>query len=239
MKNSIQLLWEKFRKNRRFNETVRCLIPAAVYGVIYLTWFFHLEDSKALHYTEIHTALDDKIPFLEIFVIPYFGWFIYCAFFFFYFLLKHDIEDYFKNAAFFFSGMTLFLIISSLWPNIQYLRPAVMPRDNIFTAMVAHLYLTDTPTNLWPSIHVYNAIGTHIAIANSRRLGRIRKIRISSLIFCILIILSTMFIKQHSIIDVLGGILFAIVANLIVYKSEIIVNAYRRYQKRASARRAM
>ncbi len=222
----------------RIEVTIRCLIPVAIYAVIYLVWFFHLEGTKALHYTEIHTALDDKIPFLEIFVIPYFGWFAYCAFFFFYFLLRYDLEDFFKNAAFFFSGMTLFLIISSLWPNIQYLRPAVMPRDNIFTAMIAHLYTTDTPTNLWPSIHVYNAIGTHIAIANSERFGKNKTIRISSFIFCILIILSTMFIKQHSVIDVLGGILFAILANLIVYKSEFIVNYYRRYEERLNARRA-
>ncbi len=239
MKYSISALWKKFRKNERVNETIRCLIPVAIYGIVYLTWFFHLEGTNALHYTEIHTELDDKIPFLEIFVIPSFGWFIYCSFFFFYFLLKHDMEDFFKNAAFFFAGMTLFLIISSLWPNIQYLRPEVMPRDNIFTHMVAHLYTTDTPTNLWPSIHVYNAIGTHIAIANSKRFGNNRMIKFASLVFSILIILSTMFIKQHSIIDVLGGILFAIIANIIVYKSEIIVNAYARYKKRVSARRAM
>ena len=224
--------------SERIEGTIRCLIPVAIYAVVYLTWFFHLEGTKALHYTEIHTALDDKIPFLEIFVIPYFGWFLYCAFFFFFFLARYDLEDFFKNAAFFFLGMTLFLIISSLCPNIQYLRPAVMPRDNIFTDMVAQLYRTDTPTNLWPSIHVYNSIGTHMAIANSKCFGKNKKFRIASFIFCTLIILSTMFIKQHSIIDVLGGILFAILANLVVYKSEFIVNYCQRYKERLRARRA-
>ncbi len=220
----------------RIEETIRCLIPVAIYAVIYLTWFFHLEGTKALHYSEIHTALDDKIPFLEIFVIPYFGWFLYCSIFFFYFLLSYDLEAFFKNAAFFFIGMTSFLVISSVWPNIQYLRPEVMPRDNIFTHMIAHLYLTDTPTNLWPSIHVYNSIGTHIAIANSDRFGK--KFKFASLVFSISIILSTMFIKQHSVIDVLGGILFAIAANLLVYRSDIMVNYYNRYKQRVDARRA-
>ena len=173
-------------------------------------------------------TLDDKIPFLEIFIIPYLGWFAYCAIFFVMFLLMYDMEDFFKNAAFLFTGMTAFLIISSIWPNIQYLRPVVMPRDNVFTAMVSHLYMTDTPTNLWPSIHVYNAIGTHIAVANSNRYGK--GIKRFSLVFSILIVLSTMFIKQHSVIDVLGGILFAIVMNLVVYKSELIVNAYARHE---------
>ena len=183
-----------------------------------------------MHYTVIHSTLDDKIPFLEIFIIPYSGWFAYCAFFFFLFLLMYDMEDFFKNAAFFFTGMTLFLIISSIWPNIQYLRPTVMPRDNIFTHLVANLYKTDTPTNLWPSIHVYNAIGTHLAVANSKRFSK--WLKGGSLIFCISVILSTMFLKQHSVIDVLGGIIFAVATNLVVYKSELVVNAYHRHNER-------
>ena len=52
--------------SERIEGTIRCLIPVAIYAVVYLTWFFHLEGTKALHYTEIHTALDDKIPFLKL-----------------------------------------------------------------------------------------------------------------------------------------------------------------------------
>ena len=236
MEKSTSKWFDKPWTRDRLTETIRCRIPVIIYGFIYLTWFFHLEGTKELHYTEIHAVLDDKIPFLEIFVIPYLGWFFYCAFFFVLFLLMYDMEDFFKNAAFFFTGMTLFLIISSIWPNIQYMRPAVMPRENIFTGMVEQLYRTDTPTNLWPSIHVYNSIGTYLAVANSKRFSK--WIKNGSLIFSTLIILSTMFIKQHSVIDVIGGILFAVAANLVVYKSELVVNAYHRYLKRAKARRA-
>ncbi|WP_026528723.1 phosphatase PAP2 family protein [Butyrivibrio sp. VCD2006] len=236
MKKRTSKWFDKPWTKARLDDTIRCLIPVIIYAFVYLTWFFHLEGTKELHYTEIHTALDDKIPFIEIFVIPYFGWFFYCAFFFCLFLLMYDMEDFFKNAAFFFTGMTLFLIISSIWPNIQYMRPAVMPRDNIFTQMIQGLYRTDTPTNLWPSIHVYNAIGTHLAVNNSKRFDK--WLKNSSLVFCILIILSTMFIKQHSVIDVIGGILFAVITNLVVYKSELVVNAYHRYDKRMNARRA-
>ena len=236
MKKRTSKWFDKPWTKDRLYDTIRCLIPVIIYAFVYLTWFFHLEGTKELHYTEIHAALDDKIPFLEIFVIPYLGWFFYCAFFFFLFLLMYDMEDFFKNAAFFFTGMTLFLIISSIWPNIQYMRPAVMPRDNIFTQLIQGLYRTDTPTNLWPSIHVYNAIGTHLAVANSKRFSK--WLKNSSLIFCILIILSTMFIKQHSVIDVIGGILFAVITNLVVYKSELVVNAYHRHDERMKARRA-
>ncbi|MCR5343748.1 MAG: phosphatase PAP2 family protein [Butyrivibrio sp.] len=230
MKKRTSKWFDKPWTKERLEDTIRCLIPVIIYGFVYLTWFFHLEGTKELHYTVIHSTLDDKIPFLEIFIIPYLGWFAYCAFFFFLFLLMYDMEDFFKNAAFFFAGMTLFLIISSIWPNIQYLRPTVMPRDNIFTHLVANLYKTDTPTNLWPSIHVYNAIGTHLAVANSKRFSK--WLKGGSLIFCISVILSTMFLKQHSVIDVLGGIIFAVATNLVVYKSELVVNAYHRHNER-------
>ncbi len=230
MKKRTSKWFDKPWTKERLEDTIRCLIPVIIYGFVYLTWFFHLEGTKELHYTVIHSALDDKIPFVEIFIIPYLGWFAYCAFFFFLFLLMYDMEDFFKNAAFFFTGMTLFLIISSIWPNIQYLRPVVMPRDNVFTHMIAHLYQTDTPTNLWPSIHVYNAIGTHLAVYNSKRFSKLLKN--CSLVFCISVILSTMFIKQHSVIDVLGGIIFAVATNLVVYKSELVVNAYHRHNER-------
>ena len=230
MKKRTSKWFDKPWTKERLEDTIRCLIPVIIYGFVYLTWFFHLEGTKELHYTVIHSTLDDKIPFLEIFIIPYLGWFAYCAFFFFLFLLMYDMEDFFKNAAFFFTGMTLFLIISSIWPNIQYLRPTVMPRDTIFTHLVTNLYKTDTPTNLWPSIHVYNAIGTHLAVANSKRFSKWLKGR--SLIFCISVILSTMFLKQHSVIDVLGGIIFAVATNLVVYKSELVVNAYHRHNER-------
>ncbi|WP_242830110.1 phosphatase PAP2 family protein [Butyrivibrio sp. XPD2002] len=230
MKKRTSKWFDKPWTKERLEDTIRCLIPVIIYGFVYLTWFFHLEGTKELHYTVIHSTLDDKIPFLEIFIIPYLGWFAYCAFFFFLFLLMYDMEDFFKNAAFFFTGMTLFLIISSIWPNIQYLRPTVMPRDNIFTHLVANLYKTDTPTNLWPSIHVYNAIGTHLAVANSKRFSK--WLKGGSLIFCISVILSTMFLKQHSVIDVLGGIIFAVATNLVVYKSELVVNAYHRHNER-------
>ena len=145
MKKSLSKYFDKPWTKERQLETIKCTIFVLIYAVIYFVWFFHLENTNAVHYTEIHATLDDKIPFLEIFIIPYLGWFAYCAIFFVMFLLMYDMEDFFKNAAFLFTGMTAFLIISSIWPNIQYLRPVVMPRDNVFTAMVSHLYMTDTP----------------------------------------------------------------------------------------------
>lgn len=81
-----------------------------------------------------------------------------------------DVIPFCEVFVFLSTGMTVFLLISTLFPNGHHLRPHIMPRDNIFTQMVAALYKTDTPTNLWPSIHVYNSPGCHIAIMKSDRI---------------------------------------------------------------------
>ena len=59
----------------------------------------------------------------------------------------HNKQDYYRCCTFLFTGMTIFLIVSTLWPNGHHLRPYVMPRDNIFTQMITRLYKTDTSTN--------------------------------------------------------------------------------------------
>ena len=178
--------------------------------------------------------LDDKIPFCEIFIIPYYAWFIYVAAVMLYFLFNMEVEVYYKNYMFLVTGMTLFLIISTLFPNMHQLRPDVMPRDNVFTHMIALLYKADTPTNLWPSIHVYNSLGTMIAVRNSKKIGKVGKIL--SDIMGVLIILSTMFIKQHSIYDVVTAFFMAIIFYLAFYHSTIVESFCKKREEKLAYR---
>lgn len=208
----------------------RHALPLIIYGIVYLAWFSHLEKTVTRGYTIIHVALDDYIPFCEVFVIPYFLWFGYVSAVVMYFFFK-DKEDYYKTCMFLFTGMTIFLLISTIFPNGQHLRPRVMPRDNIFTTMVAWLYKTDTPTNLWPSIHVYNSLGAHFAICRSKRFANNRKVKAGSLVLCVSIILSTMFIKQHSVWDVATAFAMAGVMYMVVYSEDSILGL-RRKRKR-------
>lgn len=208
----------------------RQALPLIIYGIIYLAWFSLLEKTVTRGYTVIHVALDDYIPFCEVFVIPYFLWFSYVAFVVMYFFFK-DKEDYYKTCMFLFTGMTIFLLVSTIFPNGHHLRPRVMPRDNIFTAMVAWLYRTDTPTNLWPSIHVYNSLGAHFAITRSKHFANNRGAKALSLVLCISIILSTMFIKQHSVWDVATAFAMAGVMYMVVYSEDSILGLKRRRKR--------
>ncbi|NLL73896.1 MAG: phosphatase PAP2 family protein, partial [Clostridiales bacterium] len=109
--------------------------------------------------------------------------------------------------------------IYTLWPNGHYLRVNLntLGRSNIFTKLLGMIYAVDTSTNVFPSIHVYNSIGAMIAIRTSEKLRPIKWLQISALILTILICMSTVFLKQHSILDVFGGIILSIIMYGIVY----------------------
>lgn len=190
-----------------------------LYALIYFPWFFYLEKHVTRNYHVIHTALDEKIPFIEYFIIPYFLWFAFIAVTALYFFFT-DKTDFYRLAAFLIIGMTIFLIVSTIYPNGQILRPATFERDNIFVDMVKQLYKSDTPTNIFPSIHVYNTIGVYTAIRHNERLKNNKFVHYGSFILSVLIILSTMFLKQHSVIDVIGAGLMAIPAYHLAYVSE-------------------
>ena len=103
-----------------------------------------------------------------------------------------------------------------LIPNGQDLRPAVMPRDNIFCDLVAYTYSLDTNTNVFPSVHVVGVIDAWFAIWHSKRLKKWTW-RWGTGLYGLAVIASTMFIKQHAIIDVLAGLVLGFACNFVVY----------------------
>ena len=161
-----------------------------LYFLVYFPWFSWLERTVTNRFHIIHMTIDDFIPFVEYFIVPYLLWFVY------------------------------------VYPNGHHLRPTVFEHDNMFVDLVRILYKTDTPTNLFPSIHVYNSIGVNIAVWHSENFKQYKLLRIGSFFFMTSIILSTVFLKQHSVFDVITGIVFAVFMYTFVYsKSTVGVGA--------------
>jgi len=206
---------------KKFYQKYGHIVPLLIYSAIYLGWFAILESMNVRNYTEIHMNIDDKIPFYEIFVVPYFLWFIYLAVVIVYFFFK-DKEDYYKVCIFLATGMTVFLLISTFFPNCHHLRPRVIVKDNIFAELVSVLYRIDTSTNLWPSIHVYNSIGAYFAVAHNKKLSQNKIINGSAFILSVSIILSTMFIKQHSMFDVITAFIMSAIVYVPVYRPDLL-----------------
>lgn len=189
-----------------------------IYCIIYLLLFFYLEHRTVYNYHVIDTVFDQYIPFCEFFIVPYLLWFPYMVGTVLYFIFGNkNKKEYYQLAFNLMMGMTIFLIVSYVYPNILHLRPTEFPRENIFTDMVRALYRTDTPTNVLPSIHVFNSLAIHMSLSNCESLRDRRGIRYGSLVLTILIILSTMFLKQHSVIDVCLGITLALFGYLFFY----------------------
>ena len=171
------------------------------------------------HYYVIQTRLDEYIPFIEYFIVPYLLWFVFIAVAFLYFFFT-DVPAFYKMAKFMFTGMTVFLIIASIFPNGQDLRPVVFERDNIFVDMVRMLYRADTCTNVFPSLHVFNSLSVCVAVYESKGLKKHRAVCVGAYVLAALIIMATMFLKQHSILDVLGAFFMAYVIYQFVYAPE-------------------
>ena len=189
------------------------------FGLVYLVWFAYLEQTVTRRYHVMHVAWDDLIPFNAYFIIPYFLWFAYVSVTVLYFFFTSRTE-YYQLCSYLFSGMIISLIICTFFHNGTDLRPAVDPEDGVCSWLVARLYEADTCTNVFPSVHVYNSICTHVAVARSQVLNGhrgYRWLRAGSFILRVLICLSTVFLKQHSVIDGVGAAVMAYALYYMVY----------------------
>lgn len=191
------------------------IIP--VYGIFYMTAFMCLEKSSARP-NLIHSVLDDYIPFCEYFIIPYVLWYGFMAATIYYFALVYDGQrEYWQLLGMLGTGMTAFLIISFVYPNGHELRP-VLSDDSGFIRAVKFLYQIDTPTNVLPSIHVFNTLACSTAVFRNASCRKNRGLLAGTGILAVLIILSTMFLKQHSVIDVLAAIILYLLCSQVFYK---------------------
>ncbi len=185
----------------------------AFYLVFYLSVFHWLEANITVPEVWVHCRLDDLIPFCKYAVIPYFAWFVWIPFTLFYLLWKAPRADFWRLCLPLFAGMTIALAVYVVVPNGLDLRPYRVYGSDFFARTVRQLYATDTATNVCPSIHVFNSVTLMMAYYRSRIFDEPcrRWMRPAAAVLCVSIIASTVLLKQHSCIDVVLGILLALV----------------------------
>lgn len=176
-----------------------------LYWPIYLLMFLFVEwlnPPSRCHL--VQCTLDEMIPFCEAFLIPYLMWFVLLAWTCVYTLFREP-EVFRRFMRFIILTYTAAIITYIIWPTCQQLRPAVMPRQNVLTAIMGIVYGADTSTNICPSIHVLGAMGVLFA---ARQIPRVqtRGWQAFFLLSAVLICLSTVFLKQHSVIDAVAAL---------------------------------
>lgn len=222
---------------KSFYRKYKHLLPLAIFLIFYLSVFVYVENRPDHHMHLLASQFDHLIPFCEIFVIPYIIWFFYITFGVLFFgIVERDRDQYYQLSTNLMIGMALFLLISLVWPNGHTLRPAILPRDNVFTRLVVMIYSSDTSTNVFPSIHVFNTIAMHTAVSHSTTLKKHPwAVRFSGII-AVSIVLSTMFIKQHTVIDVVGAMGLNLVTWYLLYRQPQFLIYIHNRQIRSRAR---
>lgn len=161
----------------------------------------------------VKSPLDDLLPFCEVFVIFYVLW---------YFLILGSLIWFaiFSGRGFgrLLQYMTVCqvvaIIIFILWPNKQELRPEVLPRENIFAALVGLIHSVDTNTNVCPSLHVCYSVALASVWHREARSGVTKVIY---MILAVLVSMSTVMIKQHSVVDILVALPVCAIAEVVTY----------------------
>ena len=202
---------------KAFRSYGHLLLPV-LYAPFYIITFIWLENRPVSHIHIIEMEIDKYIPFCEYFIIPYYMWFAYIALAVITFAFLPERKDYYRLCLMLGAGMTIFLFISYIWPNGLMLRPEVLPRDNFCTDLVRLLQTSDTSTNVFPSIHCYNSMVANAAIWKNATLSKKKGIRWSSLILCILVLMSTLFLKQHSMMDLLAALIMFVAFYIPLYE---------------------
>ena len=183
-----------------------CLVM--LYFLFYVPAFFTLEKISVPIF-DAQCAFDETIPFIPAFVFPYFTWHLLFPGLLIYFMLKNR-NDFLHLSINMFTGMTIALLIYAVFPSGIDLRPTVLG-NSLPEKICAALYAMDTPTNVFPSIHVSSTMSIILAVHTSEALKNKRAVKTIIYIVSALIILSTMFIKQHSIYDVISGAALSVV----------------------------
>lgn len=149
----------------------------------------------------LNNYFDNIIPFIPYFVIFYITWFPLL------FLVPLLVLKYDKKV---FDRYIFTIFIFAIFEGIMFiLLPTTMNREvinvtSISTFIINIIYKVDTPVNLFPSAHCAFAILFIMSVLDVKKIKREYKLLIS--VISILIILSTLFIKQHVLIDVIGAL---------------------------------
>ena len=177
----------------------------------------HFIDGSA-PYLVSYIPWDDAIPFCEWLYFAYVCWYPFMGLLGFY-LGFTDPKGFKRYMTYI--GVSFFtaIVLFALFPNGQDLRPdlSALGRDNIAIRAIAALYRADTNTNVCPSLHVVGSMAVVFGVFHNRRLRDTRWIPVVSILLATLITVSTVFIKQHSLLDALVAIPYGFGMYALVY----------------------
>lgn len=159
-------------------------------------------NQHAVHAHVLANSLDAKIPFARVFSIPYLlllptFWLMVI------YALWNDEH---------FNKLGMVLVLAFAVSDVCFLVfPTYMPRPQHVSGLVRFIYAHDKPYNDFPSGHAMMASVIALYCWKQRL-----SIRLAAIIFSLVVIVSVVLTKQHSIIGCLAGVLLAAMSWFII-----------------------
>lgn len=159
-------------------------------------------------------VIDSKIPFNVWFIIPYCIWF-FLIFLIPYYLYKKDKNIFIKYILSYIICTVIANIIFIIYPT--YVDRPIVTGTSIVELMARIVFWVDTPAqNCFPSLHC--AVSMLFILYMFECKNTKVYLKILTIIISILIMMATLFTKQHVFIDLVSGDILAVISYIIVCK---------------------
>ena len=196
---------------KHFLKKITGIVPAYGFFPLVFSFVFNClvySGSRAVagswYHHNIESNLDLRLPFLPQFLIIYFGCYIFWAANYI-LAARQDREEVYRFFTADFISRCVCLVIFLAYPTTNT-RP-VIEGSGFWDLLAGWLYSIDAADNLFPSIHCLVSWFCFLAVKGQKKIPIWYKA--VSFILAVLVFLSTLFTKQHVIVDVAGGIFLA------------------------------
>lgn len=192
-------------KNKNFKVLILILLL-----VLYETFMYLITKLTPMDVDLIGNYLDNKIPFVSQFVYAYISWYA-MLFIIPYIFYKKNVNSFNKYYIVILLCITLVSFIYMFYPTT--INRADILLSGISGKLVNLIYKIDTPVlNCFPSMHcLVSFVFIYVSLGDK---NISKYLRIFIVLWSVLVILSTLFIKQHVLVDVIS----AFVLSILVYK---------------------
>ena len=178
------------------------------FGLLGLSAFlYYFAKLFQTNYNLIGSPLDNIIPFVPIFIFIYNLWYPFEMLSLF-FIFKDNLKVYIKTIISLFFSFILSTSIFIIYPSTIN-RPLVESYKNLTELVTYITYKADTPAlNCFPSNHCILCFTIIFSVLAIKNMSKLKKYII--IVMNILIILSTLLVKQHVIYDVIGSFIISV-----------------------------
>ncbi len=178
------------------------LIPLSfMISIVISNIFYKLLNNGDGNVNSLVTNVDQTIPFLKVFIIPYITWYGYIAVGLVYLCMKKRKAYYTSLISLNIGLIVCYIIYATFQTTVP--RPVITGSD-ILSKLVNMIYKHDNPYNCFPSMHVTT---TYILMKGINDTENNIIVSILFNIIGILIIVSTQFVKQHVVLDLIFAML--------------------------------